>query len=266
MTVPFYSRHGLHVEIYDLQTASGWGLPQNDASFYLEEAKASGGPVLELGCGTGRLVVPLLETGLEIHGLDASTAMLEAAQKKRELLPAEVATRLHLHSGDMSQFDLGQRFALIFIAFRSFQILVTPDAQRQCLLCIRKHLAPNGKVIINLFDPRYDLIVPGRQESVQSPRESVHPVSGNRVLVETLERVNDPVTQTFQERWQFTETNSTGEVIRQEEESLHLRWTFRFEMQHLLESCGFVVAAEYSDFRRSPRAYGKEQVWVLRAA
>ena len=74
----FYSRHGLHVEIYDIQTATGWGTPQNDAAFYLEEAKISGGPVLELGCGTGRLALPLLEAGLEIHGLDASAAMLRA--------------------------------------------------------------------------------------------------------------------------------------------------------------------------------------------
>ena len=75
----FYSRHGLHVEIYDIQTDKGWGAPQNDAAFYLEEAKASDGPVLELGCGTGRLVIPLLETCLEVHGLDASAAMLEVA-------------------------------------------------------------------------------------------------------------------------------------------------------------------------------------------
>jgi len=262
----FYSRHSLHVEIYDIQTDKGWGTPQNDAAFYLEEAKSTGGPVLELGCGTGRLAVPLLETGLEIHGLDASAAMLEVAKHKRSQLPSETAKRLHLHLGDMAQFDLKQKFALIYIAFRSFQILLTPEIQRQCLLCIRDHLAPNGKVIINLFDPRYDMILPGRQESTLPPRELVHPISNNRIVVETLERVVDPLSQTFQERWRFTETNSTGETVRQEVEHLQLRWTFRYEMRHLVESCGFVVEAEYSDFHRSPPAYGKEQVWVLRAA
>ena len=53
-------------------------------------------------------------------------------------------------------------------------------------------------------------------------------------MVETLERINDPVSQTLKERWRFTETNSAGEKIRQEEELIHLRWTFRFEMRHLL--------------------------------
>jgi hypothetical protein len=108
--------------------------------------------------------------------------------------------------------------------------------------------------------------LPGRQERTQSSREFVHPISGNRVLVETWERINDPLSQTFGEHWRFTETSPTGETLRQEEEHLQLRWTFRYEMRHLAESCGFVVEAEYSDFHHSPPAYGKEQVWVLKAA
>jgi SAM-dependent methyltransferase len=259
----FYSRPGLHVQIYDDQTAGEWGTPQNDTAFYLEEAKAGGGPVLELGCGTGRLLIPLLSTGYDVHGLDASSAMLEVARRKREQLPAEAAKRTHLHHGDMCEFALGQQFAFVFIAFRSFQNLLTPEAQRRCLVCVRRHLASNGKAIINLFDPKYDLILPGRHEGVQRPRDVIHPVSGNRVLVETLERVNDPLTQIFKERWRFTETDPNGEVVRQEEEYLELRWTFRYEMRHLVESCGLVVEAEYSDFQRSPPEYGKEQVWVL---
>jgi len=101
------------------------------------------------------------------------------------------------------------------------------------------------------------------EESVQLPRDVIHPVSGNRVVVETLERVNDLLTQTFKERWRFTETDPNGEVVRQEEEYLELRWTFRYEMRHLVESCGLVVDAEYSDFQRSSPEYGKEQIWVM---
>lgn len=262
-SVRFYSRHGLHVQIYDEQTALEWGTPQNDIPFYLEEAKAGGGPVLELGCGTCRLLIPLLSTGFDVNGLDASTAMLEVARQKRERLPAEAAKRLHLHHGDMREFSLGQQFGSIFIAFRSFQHLLTPEAQRRSLVCVGRHLAANGKAIINLFDPRYDLILPGRQESVRLPANVIHPVSGNRVLVETLERVNDPLNQTFKERWRFTETDANGEVVCQEEEYFELRWTFRYEMRHLVESCGLAVEAEYSDFQRSPPEYGKEQIWVL---
>jgi ubiquinone/menaquinone biosynthesis C-methylase UbiE len=132
----FYSQDGLLVEVYDNQTMAEWEASQNDLPFYLEEAKVAGGSVLELGCGTGRLLIPLLSSGLEVSGLDASAAMLEVARQKREHLSPELASRLHLHQGDMSEFELGQQFALILIPFRSFQLLLTPEAQRRCLICI----------------------------------------------------------------------------------------------------------------------------------
>ena len=259
----FYSQDGLLVEVYDNQTIAEWEASQNDLPFYLEEAKVAGGPLLELGCGTGRLLIPLLSTGLEVSGLDASTAMLKVARQKRERLSPGLAGRLHLHQGDMREFELGQQFALILIPFRSFQLLLTPEAQHRCLICVGRHLAPGGKVIINLFDPRYNLIQPGKQPSAAPPKHLVHPVSGNQVLVEILERVSDPVSQTFKEQWRFTETDSTGALVRQEEHELKMRWTFRYEMRHLVENCGFVVEAEYSDFHRSPPQYGKEQILVL---
>jgi SAM-dependent methyltransferase len=149
----FYSQDGLLVQVYDNQTIAEWEASQNDLPFYLEEATVAGGSLLELGCGTGRLLIPLLSSGLEVSGLDASAAMLEVARQKREHLSPELAIRLHLHQGDMSEFELGQQFALILIPFRSFQLLLTPEAQRRCLNCINRHLAPRGKVIINLFDP-----------------------------------------------------------------------------------------------------------------
>jgi SAM-dependent methyltransferase len=260
---PFHSRDGLQTQTYDQLTVAEWESTQNDIPFYLEEAGHANGPVLELGCGTGRLLVPLLSTGLEVSGLDASTAMLQLAKQKQEQLPAIERERLRLHRGDMSKFELGQQFALIFVAFRSFQFLLTPAAQQQCLACIRKHLLPKGKAIINLFDPRYDLIIPGKRKSVSKAKDLIHPTSGHHVLVETLERDNDPLSQTFKERWRFTETDAGGAMVRQEEGQLQMRWTFRYEMRHLVEGCGFVVAAEYSDFQRSPPAYGKEQIWVL---
>ena len=71
----FYSRHGLLVEVYDNQTLAEWEAAQNDTPFYLEEAKVAGGSLLELGCGTGRLLIPLLSTGFDVSGLDASAAM-----------------------------------------------------------------------------------------------------------------------------------------------------------------------------------------------
>ena len=130
----FYAQHGLLVQVYDNLTLTEWETSQNDVPFYLAEATIAGGPLLELGCGTGRLLIPLLSTGVEVSGLDASAAMLEVANQKREQLSPELASRLQLHQGEMSNFELRKEFALILIAFRSFQFLLTAKAQRHCLL------------------------------------------------------------------------------------------------------------------------------------
>lgn len=261
----FYAQKGLHVEIYDLMTAAGWCSLHSDVPFYIGEAMASPGPVLELACGTGRVSLPLAAAGLEVHGLDASPHMLEIAEQKRRKLDSDAAGRLHFHEGDMTAFDLGIEFGTVIIAFRSFQILHTTENQRRCLARIRNHLAPNGKLILNLFDPRYEFIAPGAAGPGE-PREMVHPRTGNTVKVRTLARTNDPLSQTFSETREFTEHDARGKLLRKEEELISLKWTFRHEMRLLAELCGFQVTAEYSDFQKSAPAYSREQIWILASA
>lgn len=263
-TPQFYTRPSLLVEIYDEQTETGWQSKHDDVSFYVEEAKASEGPILELACGTGRILLSLAKAGRDTHGLDINAPMLEAARQKLSNLPGEQAGLVHLHQGSMADFELPLQFGLIIVGFRSFQMLLTPEDQRRCLTCIRKHLTTDGRAILNLFDPNYEFILPGWQESLLAPREIHHPATGHRVLVETRERYNEPLTQTITEKWRFTEKSNDGSILRQEEEELRLRWTFRQEMRHLAELCGLAVEQEYSDFHRSPPAYGQEQIWILK--
>lgn len=260
----FYTVPSLHVEVYDELARTGWNSLHDDHSFYAEELASVKGPVLELACGTGRVLVPMLDSGLEIHGLDASDAMLSVLRTKRDALPVAQAKRLHLHKGDMAQFDLGQKFGLIVIPFRTFQAMLDLEAQRRCLSCIRKHLARGGRVIISLFDPRLDLLLPGKRKPFQPVREVTNPATGLQVRVEVIERENIPLTQTLREHWRFTEHAPDGSVVRECEEEITLRWIFRAEMRLLVESCGFVVDAEYSDYLRTPPIYGREQVWILR--
>lgn len=72
----------------------------------------------------------------------------------------------------------------------------------------------------------------------------------------------DTLSQTLRERWRFTESTSSGTVVRREEEILELRWTYRYEMRYLLELGGLAIEGEFSDFGDSPPAYGREQIWV----
>jgi SAM-dependent methyltransferase len=255
----FYTDGGLNVETYDARTA---GFP-GEIDWWVRYARATGGPVLELACGTGRITWPIGHAGVEIVGLDVGVGMLRTAEAKRERQSREVSERVRFVRGDMTDFSLGEKFALTIIPFRAFQALLTPAAQRSSLACIRRHLRPGGRLIIDVFDPRLDWLLPDRTEPGLPDRPNVkHPVSGNTVTVEVLTRANDPLSQTLRERWRFTERTSSGAVVRQEEEILELRWTYRYEMQYLLERSGFAIEGEFSDFSGAPPAYGREQIWV----
>jgi len=265
MTDKFYSRPSLNVETYADRTAA---LPvvEGDVEFYLGLARAAGGPALELGCGTGRVLLPLARAGIDATGLDLSRSMLDVAAERLGKEGGEVASRVTFIHGDMTAFDLGRRFGLVYIAFRSFMMLTTPEEQRRCLEAAHRHLAPGGTLAIDLFDPLLDRLAPGPLPQSWTPMGNLpHPESWNLVRIEVADRMNDPVAQVFEETWRFTEVDRAGSVLRQEEEVLRMRWTYRHEMRYLLELCGFEVLAEYSDYFRSPPAYGKEQVWVARA-
>ena len=265
----FYDRDGLGTEIYDvwgelLRAGSPVG---GDAEFYVEQARRWGGPVLDLGCGTGRIGIALAEQGFDVVGLDLSAAMLMIAERKRGALPAAVARRLTFVRADMTDFTLDQTFPLIVTPARSFQFMLTPAAQRSALAAMRRHIRADGALVLDLFDPRLEWCVPepdanlaGRQLTVRNP------VSGLDVRIEVIERTPDPMRQLIDEVYRFTELDESSREVRTSTERLVLRWTLRSEVRHLAELEGFEVEAEYGDFHGGSPTYGGEQVWILRPA
>jgi len=252
---------GLAVETFD--ALYGDYMSADDIAFYMEQASQTGGPILEVGSGTGRIAWPLAEAGYRITGLDLSEAMMRVAESKREHQSEEVNRRINFVSGDMRDFQLGEIFSLAIIAFRTFQMNLNSADQRRCLRCIHRHLRPGGRLIIQLFDPRLEMLLPNPTHEPYS-QEMRHPRTGNMVRLSVVDQVNDPITQTFSSRWIHEEIGPDGAVIRRQEEILNMGWIYRREMQYLFELTGFEVLAEYSDFVKSPPAYGKEQIWVAR--
>lgn len=260
----FYSRAGLHVETYDVATAeiAASGVLSGDTAFYEALAREAGGPILELGCGSGRVAWALARAGFEVWGLDRSEAMLERA-RAREV--GGLAGSARFVAGDMADFELPAAFGLAIFPGRSFQSLLEPAQQRSCLDAVRRHLRSGGMVSVHLFDPRLDLCVPEAGADGPVNRGLYrHPDAGTMVSWSTLGRRNDPLRQRIEELWEFVEHDATGGILRRQRERLRLRWTYRWEMRYLLELAGFRVEAEFSDFHRAPPAYGKEQVWVAR--
>ncbi|HMO53339.1 MAG TPA: class I SAM-dependent methyltransferase, partial [Tepidiformaceae bacterium] len=128
---PFYSARGIHVEMYTHRTEVRENpVIAGDIEFYLERTRESGGPVLELGCGNGRIALPLARAGFETTGMDISEPMLGLAKERRADEPEPPRHRLTLLRGDMRAFDLGTTFQTAIIAFRSFQMLQSAEDQR----------------------------------------------------------------------------------------------------------------------------------------
>lgn len=258
----FYEGPGLQVEAYDAANPTVPG--GDDVGFLRRLADEVGGPVLELGCGTGRVAIPLAEAGLEVVGLDRSREMLAIAAAKRTSLPAQVRRRLRLVEGDMTDFRLGRRFGLAFAAFRVFQHLLEPVDQRAALAAVRRHLRPGGLLVLDLFDPRLRWVEEGAEW--EEVAETIHPVSGRLVRRTAIDRVNDALRQRTSILFRLEELEGDGTVVREETEELVLRWTYRHELWHLLELEGFERVAEHSDYAGSPPRYGGEIIAVARKA
>jgi SAM-dependent methyltransferase len=260
----FYESDSLSTEIYDARSAAIMpGSPvEGDVDFYRRLAAELGGPVLDVGCGTGRVAVALAADGHGVVGVDLSGPMLRLAEERRASLPDEVASRLTFVQADMTTLDLGRTFSLVVAPFRVFQFLLTTDAQRAALKAFKAHLQPDGRIVLDLFDPLLDLVVPGAAFPARGS-ELVHPKSGNRVTWEVTGRTPAPSEQLINEEWTAREFGPAGEILRDDVELLTLRWSTRSEMRLLFELTGLDVVAEYGDFKGGPPAYGREQVWVL---
>ena len=130
-------------------------LSDDEVSWYLKYAVNIGGPILELACGTGRLLSIIAENGFDIDGIDLSQAMLKNASKRLRALPSEVQSRIRLHHKDITDFSLDRRFGLILIADGSFSVLATKEQQISCLRHVYNHLRADGIFLISVrrFDP-----------------------------------------------------------------------------------------------------------------
>ena len=246
-------------EIYD----SVYSYVREDIPFYVEEARRAGGPVLELGCGTGRVAIPMAEAGVDVVGLDSSSAMLEVARRKMQRLKGRSGS-LTLVQADMRDFSLDkldERFHLVVIPFRGFLSLLTVEDQVRALDKIKQHLAPGGKLIFNVFVPDLDMLVQ-EGDVPYHHRDVTDPDTGARLVV-WHQSGYDNHNQLINARAIVEELDELGVVRRRLYRDFQLRYVHRWEMHHLLTVCGYEVMDLFGDFDRSPfDETSTEMVWV----
>ncbi len=231
---------------------------RTDVAFYVAEAKAARGAVLELGCGTGRILLPIARAGGTVVGLDSSRHMLARCRHKLAAEPAAVQRRVTLHEGDIHDVDLGvsATYALIIAPFRVVQHLTTVDDQLGVLAAVARHLAPQGRFVFDVFNPRFDMLV-----------------SADGVEREDTPEQRLPDGRTFRRAYRVAKVRWVDQVSEAEliyyvdgtrfVQAFEMRWYVRAELEHLLARAGFRVRAMYGDFTRGPLVDGAPEQIVV---
>jgi SAM-dependent methyltransferase len=248
MRFGLYDRNPLLAELYDHTPIYA---TRADAAFYVDCARQAEGRVLELGCGTGRILIPTSAAGCEIVGLDGSANMLLSCRTKLARQSTAVQERARLVQGSMTDFSLNESFALITAPFRSFQHLRRVEEQLSCLHAVHRHLAPGGRFVFDVFhpNPRYlhdPEYLEEREEFGEVPLRNGGSFrrAWRIAAYRRAEQINE-----IEFIYYLTHPDGTKERIV---EPFPLRYFFRYELEHLLARTGFCVAALYGDFDRSP--------------
>jgi SAM-dependent methyltransferase len=211
-----------------------------DVPFYLDEARRTGGPVIELGVGTGRIAVPIASDGIHVIGVDSSPGMLDVCAERAELAGVSVDLRV----GDLREPPVDERVPLVICPFRSLLHMRTDEDRRRALRAVRRLLEPRGRFVFDVFTPSRDDIEETHGRWLE--RES-----------EIYERAD----------WDEAARTLTLSVRGSESEStMQLSWLEPSEWRALLEGEGLPVEACYGWFDRRPYAGGEDTIWVAHAS
>lgn len=233
-----------------------------DLPFYLDLAEQNRGPVLEIACGTGRVLLPIARKGIEICGVDNSLPMLEALHRNLAREPQEVCQRITVHEGDMRTFRLNRKFPLVMIPFRPMQHMFTVEDQVAALRTAAAHLADTGTLAFDVFYPKFDMIWARVGEEV--PEMEWTPSSDPTKLVRRFFRKDaiDKINQIFSFTFVFR-TYQSGDLILEETEAFRLCYYTYPHLRALFRLAGLEPVAEYGSFAKTPMDNTAEQMIFL---
>lgn len=222
-------------------------------------ARRTGGPLLELGCGTGRLAVPLAAAGFRVTGVDLSPEMLAFA-RARSASVRKAAAGLTWVEGDFSHAQLGGPYQLAFIVMNTFLHLLSQEEQLTALRHWHAHLAPGGTLLIDILAPSVDELA-GLDGQAQLDKSWRNPETGATVL-KWVARTVEPAEQIMHVAMIYDESASDGNLQRTVV-AFDLRYLWRFEAELLLEKAGFTIEAVYGGWDLEPYDSGSERLILI---
>ena len=238
------------------QLASMYDLDMTDKtagiSMYLDYANAQGSPVLQLGCGVGRLLLPIASEGIDIYGVDSSEPMLEFVQSEMDTGPDEVKERITLIEHELPEFQQDMQFNLVLIAFNSFLNLLTRKDQQQTLVNVNNMLTDDGLLIIDILTPKHGDLAREwlRRKDVPIYRGLLYDEETSTTYVRN-DRVRVNLTDKIQETEMIYDTVYPDGRIEKAVRIVQTKYIFRSEMEILLESTGFNIRNYFSNYDSS---------------
>ena len=220
---------------YDIEQNTDKGI-----AFYSSLAQETGGPILEIACGTGRVSIPIARLGLALTGLDILPGMLEQARAKSAGLPVRWIV------GDARTFDLGEQFRLIYMTGNAFQAFLTRADQAALLACVHAHLHDQGLFAFETRNPRWADLDTRTEEEYW---ETYTDVDGRAVRMsgtQAYDHVAQILHWTTYRRWR------EGEQERTKITRIAVRYTFPQELEALLHYNGLTIARQYGDWELGP--------------
>lgn len=246
--------YALLARYYDLDNAEFTA----DLDFWIELAEERGGPVLELGCGTGRVLLPLAQRGYAVTGIDNSPEMLARLHEK--LKTGKLKTAPTIVEADITAFSLDQSFRLALMPFNTFMHALTLEAQMAMLTNIRRNLSAGAVLALDINNPT---------EAYAGPEPGLtleRAFSDGERTVQVFSALQlDRAAQLGHITWLYDSVGADGAVQRTTV-PLTMRYTFPGEMRLLLERCGFTLAHLYGDYDRSPFVDGSPRMLVIAKA
>jgi ubiquinone/menaquinone biosynthesis C-methylase UbiE len=243
-----YEDSPILAELYDHVPAYS-GRPDRD--FYLDYCRKADGKILEIGCGTGRILIPVAEAGCEIAGLDLSEHRLARCREKLADKADEVRDRVQLKQGNATDFRFDDLFQLAIIPFHMFQHIVSVEEQIACLKSVNRHLHMNGRLVFDVFQVNLTIIKNSPLNSEIEDLPQFELPDGRQLrrthcitAVRRFEQCRE-----VKLIYYLTDTDGTTRRITQ---AFPFRYFFRYELAHLLARCGFDVIDVFGDFDKSP--------------
>lgn len=234
-----------------------------DIEFLAKLSAATDGPILELGCGTGRILGPLARKGHEVTGIDSNAAMLNLAHQKVIGMTKSIREKVTLIKADMAHFDLDQQFKMAIFGYNTFMHL-SSSAVDTSLTCVRRHLAPGAWLIIDVDNP-YEMADQSEDHLLLFEDPLALPES-DQILVRTSSSWLEPEKQLRHLTWLFDRSPRDGGVLHRDVVEQVFHYYYPHQIEIALKRADFELSNTYGDYDCSPFNISTPRMLVLAKA